>query len=255
MKRVHIQGVPIDIATADEAVDRVLDRVAKGERTRVAGVNASVAVMAGVDVSLLKALQECDLVLADGKWVAMAATCLSRRWVPHTNTSPFLRLLLRRWGGGGLRIFLLGGNLEIVRRAAAKLPRLFSNIVVVGYAHGYYAREEEDAIVDRINASGADVVLVGMPTPKKEMLIRNHWPRMTAAVTLGIGGLIDIWGGKTQESPEWVRNSGFEWLFRLVQEPRRLWKRYTVDNLTFLWMIVMQACGLRLRYRPSRNLL
>jgi N-acetylglucosaminyldiphosphoundecaprenol N-acetyl-beta-D-mannosaminyltransferase len=99
-------------------------------------------------------------------------------------------------------VFLLGACPEVVTRAAAQLPKLFPNITVVGFEYGYFTDEEEDAIVAKINASESDLLLVGMTTPKKEMLIKKHWAHLSVSMAFGIGGLVDIWGGKTREVPE-----------------------------------------------------
>ncbi len=243
INRVSLNGTPIDVIGANAAAAMVLARLDGGVRTRVAAVNAAIAVMASDDNALRNALNSCDLVIADGKWAAVAASCLSGRWVPHTNTSPFLRALFFRCTKRGLRVFLLGARPEVVRQAAEQLPQLFPGVDVVGFEHGYFRLDEEEALISRINDTKAEILLVGMTTPKKELLIRQYWSTLNVPIAFGIGGLIDIWGGKTKEAPEWVRNSGFEWLFRLAQEPYRLGRRYTIDNLSFFWLIIRQAFG------------
>ncbi len=245
MDRVHIQGTPIDAVGADEAATLVLQRLESGQRTRIAAVNAAITVMASKTPALRRALEECEVVIADGKWAAVAASCLSRRWVPHTNTSPFLRALFQRCKSRGLAVFLLGAYPATVERAAARLPLLFPGIRVAGFANGYFTPDEESALLAKINASGAELLLVGMTTPKKEFYIRNIWPELHVPIAFGIGGFIDVWGEKTREAPEWVRSSGFEWLFRLVQEPVRLGRRYTVDNVLFGWLVLRQLMGTR----------
>jgi N-acetylglucosaminyldiphosphoundecaprenol N-acetyl-beta-D-mannosaminyltransferase len=245
MKRTHIADVPIDIVTAEEAARWVLDRIRQGVRTSVAAVNAAIVVMATRDPRLPRWLENFDLVIADGVWTAVAASLLSRARVPYANTSPFIRALFRRSGPGGLRVYLLGALPAVVERAAAQLPRLFPTVRVVGHEDGYFAAEDEHGIVERINKSGADILLIGITTPKKEMFIRRYWSELNVGMAFGIGGLIDIWGGQTTEAPFWIKNCGFEWLFRLIQEPKRLWRRYTVDNLCFLRIVVKQALGMR----------
>lgn len=244
MKRVHISGVPIDVTTAEDAAHWVLERIQKGIRTSVAAVNAAIVVMATRDQSLCGALQTFDVVIADGVWTAVAASILFRRRVPHTNTSPFIRALFRAAGPAKLRVFLLGARPEVIANAARRLPILHSTVTVVGYQHGYFGTEDEDHIVESIAESGAQILLIGISTPKKELFIRRHWSSLNVCMAFGVGGLVDIWGGKTSEAPEWVRRSGFEWLFRLVQEPRRLWRRYTVDGLAFLRIVFKQALGM-----------
>jgi len=243
MNRAFIQGVPIDIATAEEAAIRVISRTMRGERTTIGAVNAAIVVASSRNRELLESLRSFDLIIADGKWVAVAASLLSCSQVPHTNTSPFLRALFSRWIDPGPRVFLLGARPEIVRIAANRLPELFPNVTVAGFHDGYFEPDEEQMIIDEINKSHADILFIGISSPKKELFLRSHWADLHTSTAFGIGGLIDIWGGRTREAPEWIRHNGFEWLFRMVQEPRRLLKRYTVDNLTFLYICLRQSLG------------
>jgi N-acetylglucosaminyldiphosphoundecaprenol N-acetyl-beta-D-mannosaminyltransferase len=245
MNRVHISGAPIDVITAEDAAHWVRDRMRHGRRTSVAAVNAAIVVMATRDRSLGRALQNFDLAIADGVWTAVAASCLFRCRIPYANTSPFIRTLFRESEHGDLRVFLLGAQPEVVDRAAVELPRLYPTVSVVGHENGYFAPEHEAHIVETVNASGAHILLIGISSPKKEMFIRRNWSRLNVCMAFGIGGLIDIWGGQTREAPYWVKNHGFEWLFRLIQEPKRLWRRYTVDNLCFLRIVIKQALGMR----------
>lgn len=244
MNRVHISGVPIDVITAEDAARWALDRIRHGLRTSVAAVNAAIVVMAARDPTLRGALHNFDLLIADGVWTAVAASCVSRGRVPYTNTSPFIRALFRQSGRGGLRVYLLGARPDVVGRAAVQLPRLYPSVCVVGHEHGYFTSEDEAGVLERVNASGAHILLIGISSPKKEMFIRRYWSQLNVCMAFGIGGLIDIWGGQTREAPYWIKNCGFEWLFRLMQEPKRLWRRYTVDNLCFLRIVFKQALGM-----------
>jgi N-acetylglucosaminyldiphosphoundecaprenol N-acetyl-beta-D-mannosaminyltransferase len=223
MKRVSISGVSIDVVTAEDAAHWVRGRIEHGVKTSVAAVNAALVVMATRDESYSGALKDFDLVIADGVWTAVAASLLCRCRVPYTNTSPFIRALFRRPEHGGLRVFLLGARADVVEKAAVELPRLYPTVSVVGHEDGYFGSDEEARILERVNSSGAHILLIGMSSPQKEMFIRKYWSQLNVPVAFGIGGLIDIWGGKTVEAPSWVKHSGLEWLFRFMQEPKRLW--------------------------------
>ncbi len=246
LKRIHIGKAPIDVIGVDEAVHWVLDRLHHGVRTCVAPVNSAIVVASETQASFVEVLETFDLLLADGFWPALYASLLYGSRVPHTNTSPFLRALFRRSGPSALKVFLLGGGLDVVMRAAGNLRNFHPSAAVVGYEHGYFELNEEARIVDSINASGAAVVLVGISSPKKELFIRRHWAELNVPLSVGVGGQFDIWAGETREAPDWIRKYGFEWLFRLCQEPNRLWKRCTIENLRFIFIVLKQALGVLL---------
>ena len=247
MRRFHLGQAPIDTVGAEEAAHWVNDRAARGLRTSVVPVNAAIVVLAARHPEIRPTLDAFDLALADGFWPAFATRCLSGADAPHANTSPFLRALFAQSGSTGFRVFLLGGRPEVVEKAAAILPQLYPEGRVVGHEHGYFDASDEQRIVDQINASGASLLLLGMSSPKKEAFVRRNWQRLTVLVSVGVGGAFDIWAGEIREAPTWVRVSGFEWLFRLSQEPRRLLKRYTIDNMLFLCVVLEQlahrVCG------------
>ena len=252
MKRIGVGGAPVDVATAEEAAHWMLERLrTPGLRTSEAGVNASFVVMAASDRNYLKALEQFDLLIADGFWLALAGACLHRIRVPHTNTSPLLNELFRQSAPDGLRVFLLGARPDVVERAAVNIVDLHPNAHVVDYFHGYFTPEEEIGIVEKINRSGAEIVLLGLSSPKKELFIRKHWNRLKVPISLGVGGQFDIWAGLASEAPDWVREHGFEWLYRFLQEPRRLYRRYTIVNLQFMGLVLKQAWTMALRRRPQ----
>lgn len=241
MDRVFIGKAPIDVIGAVEAAQWVLDRVHRGIRTRIAPVNSAIVVAARTQPSFAETLESFDLLLADGFWPAFSATLLFRTKVPHTNTSPFLRALFQQCGPAGMKVFLLGARPEVVAIAASNLTRFHPNAIVVGYENGYFDPDDASHFIDLINASGATALFVGISSPKKELFIERHWSKLNVLLSVGVGGQFDIWGGQTREAPDWVRKWGLEWFFRLIQEPNRLLKRYTIENIRFVLIVLGQA--------------
>lgn len=250
MQRVHIAGAPIDAITVEDAALLVCRRLKDGLRTRVTPVNAAIVGLASNNQEFQRILEGFDLALADGLWPALAGTCFFRLRVPHTNTLPFIRALFQNLRSNSLKVFLLGAKPEVVKRAATNVQYLHPNVIVVGHKDGYFQSDEETNIVNIINKSGAEILLLGISSPKKEFFIQRHWAELSVSLSVGVGGLLDIWAGNTQEAPEWIRKYGFEWLFRLCHEPRRLWKRYTVTNAQFIWLVIIQA--LRMVFHKRR---
>ncbi len=125
-------------------------------------------------------------------------------------------------------------------RAAEALAERHPGLRVAGVQDGYHPAEQTAAVADRIRASGADIVFIGMPSPRKERFLAEHGARLGAPVRMGVGGSFDVAAGLVRRAPGWMQKAGFEWLFRLGQEPGRMWRRYLIGNSRFLWLVVRE---------------
>lgn len=148
----------------------------------------------------------------------------------------------------GYRHFLYGSSDAVLAQLKRNLEVRAPGIQIVGsYSPPFRAltAEEDQGVVDRINDTSPDVVWVGLSTPKQELWMADHVGRVTAPVLLGVGAAFDFHAGNKRQAPHWMQRSGLEWFFRLVTEPRRLWKRYLYNNPRFIWSIFLQLTGLR----------
>jgi N-acetylglucosaminyldiphosphoundecaprenol N-acetyl-beta-D-mannosaminyltransferase len=148
----------------------------------------------------------------------------------------------------GFRNFLYGGREGVAERLSARLRERFPRLQIVGtYCPPFRPlTEEEDArVVAMINRSGADIVWVGLSTPKQERWMAAHLGKIEVPVMIGVGAAFDFHAGLVPQAPRWMQRSALEWLFRILAEPRRLWRRYLVNNPTFIMLILFQALSLR----------
>ena len=151
----------------------------------------------------------------------------------------------------GCRHFFYGGAPGVADALAEKLQSRFPGLQVAGTCCPPFrplTPEEDEAVVARINACGADVLWVGLSTPKQERWMHGHRDRIRVPVMVGVGAAFDIHSGRVRQAPRWMRENGFEWLFRLLQEPRRLWRRYLVYGSQFMLLVCLELLGLR---RPA----
>jgi len=236
-ERIHIGKCPLDPGTLDQLVQALTDAVERREKRTVTGINAIMYIMTQRDEAYLNLVRQADCVISDGYWLAFAARWFGHKDIHHIAIVPLVFALLDRLRTRRRRVFLLGTKEELVQKAAAAVAARYPGITVAGYQNGYFTPEDEPAIARRINESQADVVLVGMTSPKKEEWMIRNQPRIGAPVLIGVGGLMDIWAGVTAEGPMWLRQIGMMWLYRLIQEPRRMWRRYLIGNPTFVWLI------------------
>ncbi|MCA9729966.1 MAG: WecB/TagA/CpsF family glycosyltransferase, partial [Candidatus Eisenbacteria bacterium] len=153
-----------------------------------------------------------------------------------------LRLAERR----GFRVFTLGAHPTVVEDAVEVLRELHPRLNLVGAVDGYYRPEEEASIVRMIEDACPDILLVALGTPRKELFLAAHQQQLGVPFCMGIGGSLDVVAGRVRRAPPTMQRLGLEWLFRLVQEPRRLWRRYVTSNTRFLWMVGRERFRLRL---------
>lgn len=229
-------GIPFRNTTLDGAVDELLFAARARRKTQAVFVNAHVINTAASDATYRAVLQRATLCLADGSGMAIAARAAGTPFVANTNGTDLFPVLCREAVRSGRKIFLLGGRDGVAARAAETIRAAGYGAAIAGTHHGYFkpGSSEEQAAIDAVNASGADIVLVAMGVPMQDTWIASNSARLTAPVLAGVGGLFDFFAGEVSRAPLPVRAVGMEWAWRLAMEPGRLWKRYIIGNAVFL---------------------
>ena len=236
--RVYIGKCPVDCIGFADTVERLHESIVIGKRLLVAPINAATVVNASQNVSFRDGLEKMDILLPDGYWLQVAARLLRYPRTDHVATVPLTYRLLQKLGGQRGRVYLLGSRDFLVREAANEITRRFPGMEIAGLRNGYFSETDEPDVVLEINRAKPQLLLVGISSPKRELFMARHRARLEVPVVIGVGGLIDILGGKIAEGPTWLRNCGLMWLYRFVQEPKRLWKRYTITNCQFIWLVL-----------------
>lgn len=230
---LDILGVPVLAASADAAIALIDSRCAAGAPVGVAFLNAHGSNLAARDPAFAEALRGM-LVLNDGIGVEIAARMLAGRGFPENlNGTDFLPAFLARTAHDQ-RLFLLGGRPGIAERAAARLAADHPRHRIVGLRHGYFPSSDTGKVVEDIRASGATVLLVALGNPAQELWIRAHLAATGVKAAFGVGALLDFLAGEAVRAPALLRNLRLEWAWRLLLEPRRLFRRYVLGNPLFL---------------------
>lgn len=242
--RVEFFGCAFDRVDLPEAVTRVRRWMDASDRPRVAvGINVDYLVRMAADPAFRAAAAGADLVLADGMPVVWASRLLRRGLPERVAAIDLFEALLPVASEEGWPLYLLGARPDVLADAEAALRRRWPRLRVVGRHHGYF---DDDAAVGRdIAASGARWLCVAMTSPRKERFLLAAGPLGEVRCVLGIGGTLDIAAGRTRRAPRWMRAVGVEWAFRLAQEPRRLARRYLVDDLAFFPLLWRELRGAR----------
>jgi N-acetylglucosaminyldiphosphoundecaprenol N-acetyl-beta-D-mannosaminyltransferase len=238
-----IFGIPIDLGQPAELLRTITGWATNGETRRVMYVNAHVVNQSHGRDDLGRALRAADLVYCDGYGVRLAARALDLE-IPHRMTgADWIWGLATLCELSGSSIYLLGSEPPIAREAASRLRRWYPRLEIAGAHHGYFDLDSphNERVIEDINASRPDIVLVGMGTPKQELWVDRYADQLDGAVVWTVGALFDYVSGHTPRAPRWLADNGLEWIFRLAIEPRRMWRRYLLGNPAFLGKVLTEA--------------
>jgi N-acetylglucosaminyldiphosphoundecaprenol N-acetyl-beta-D-mannosaminyltransferase len=248
---IVILGIPVDNLNLAETLDRLEEFVIAGRANKkgyqVATVNADFVVRAARDPELRTILQEADLATADGMPLVWAARLLGASLKGRVAGSDFVPAFIERAANKDFSVFLLGAKPQVAAKAAQNLQERFPGLKIAGVISPPVSSilEMNSSIIDEIKAAKPDVLLVAFGNPKQEKWISMYGRQLQVPVMIGVGGTLDFIAGNLRRAPEWMQRSGLEWLFRLLQEPRRLWRRYVVDLIVFSFYFARQWMAMR----------
>lgn len=243
----NVLGFDVANAGIAETVYWIADRAQSRTPTQIAFLNAHCANIARKDWRYRDTLQNVDALLPDGSGVALAAKMDGQALGENLNGTDLFGPLCRCLAFRKIPVFFLGGQEGVAKAAADNAQADCPNLNVAGYQHGFFNPRDEDAVIDKINASGARVVFVAFGVPTQDIWLARVRHRLHAPIVLGVGGLLDFVSGRIPRAPNWMRKSGTEWIYRLKCEPRRMWQRYLVGNFTFAAHAAAYALGRRKR--------
>lgn len=235
---VSILGIDIHNMTMSDALEWIAQRAAGNSPGQICFVNADCANLAYRNRDYVGVLRETELVLADGIGMKLAGKLLGREIRQNVNGTDMFPRLCESLSGTGAGIFLLGARPGVAEAVRNWVVEHYPSTVVSGHRDGYFPAAEEPEVVRQIACSGASVLLVAFGAPRQDLWIRRHLADTGVKVAMGVGGLFDFYSGRIPRAPQWMREVGAEWLYRFYQEPRRMWRRYFVGNVVFLWRVV-----------------
>jgi exopolysaccharide biosynthesis WecB/TagA/CpsF family protein len=235
---LELLGVPFTLCEFERAVERVRDMIASRQPHHVILANAHTLNVAYEAPDYLDVVQRADLVLRDGAGVELAAKWRGLEARHNFVGTDFVPDVLRALGPTPVRVFLFGAQTGVAERAACALERRAPNVRIVGTAPGFGAFAR---VAEQVRSAKPDVLLVALGNPMQEQWIDQHQARLGVPVAIGVGALFDFLADRVPRAPRWLLRVRGEWLFRLVVEPRRLWRRYVVGNPRFLWRVLAEG--------------
>jgi N-acetylglucosaminyldiphosphoundecaprenol N-acetyl-beta-D-mannosaminyltransferase len=235
--RAHILGCPIDrldLAGTLAAIERA---ISSRSYTQHMAINAAKLVAMHDDPKLSRIIDGCGLVNADGQSVVWASRLLGDPLPERVAGIDLMEALLGLSERDGYRVYFLGARPDVLARALDRLRERFPALDVAGARDGYFADDESHAVCDEIRDSRPDILFVAMSSPRKEYFLGEFGPALGAPFVMGVGGSIDVIAGVTRRAPIGWQRLGMEWLYRLLQEPKRMLRRYAVTNTRFLGLL------------------
>ncbi len=232
-----ILGVPVHAMTMVQVLELLDGVISRKEHMQIGVVNAAKITNMHRDSKLRDDVLSSDLILADGAAVVWAGKILKQRLPERVAGCDLMFELFAKGSEKNYKVYCLGATEEVSLEIARRVARDYPGVELVGRHHGYYSKDEEEAVAKDIAAANPDILFVAMTSPKKEHFLARWSSIIHVPVTHGVGGSFDVMAGKVVRAPEIWQKLGMEWLYRVKQEPGRLWKRYLVTNSLFLYMI------------------
>ena len=239
---LKVLGVPIDTVTFETAQDRVMAWGHARDSRYVVLANVHVTVTASREPDFGAVVAAADMTTPDGAPVAWMLGKLGKQPQERVSGPDLTWALLGRCEREKLTVYFFGSSRETLSLLAERITATFPGLEVVGFEAPPFrpiTQQEDLESIERINASGAGLVFVGLGCPKQEHWMLAHRGQVNA-VMLGVGAAFDFHAGTVSRAPSWMRANGLEWLHRLASEPRRLWKRYLVTNSLFIAGVTRQ---------------
>jgi N-acetylglucosaminyldiphosphoundecaprenol N-acetyl-beta-D-mannosaminyltransferase len=241
-ERITLMGCQIDNLSMEDTLGRIEGFIHSGKPHQHVVVNVDKLVKASRDPGLRKIINDCALINVDGMPVVWASRLLGKPLKERVAGVDLFEALMRRAGEKGWRVFLLGAREEVVSAVADTYGRKYPRLVLAGYRNGYWNGEaQEREVVQQIRDSRADLLFVAISSPKKEQFLGRYQAEMKIPFAMGVGGTFDVAIGRVKRAPRWMQRSGLEWFYRFLQEPRRMFRRYFIDDMAFIWLLIKEA--------------
>jgi len=251
-KTVNICGVPISSVNIDHACEVVDQWIIERKKAYVCVAPVSTIVDSQLDNDYKQVLNGADMITPDGMPLVWVAKFMGNREVERTYGPDLMMALCGKGQDQGRKHYLYGGTESTCSLLRNVLKRKFPNISILGhYAPPFRPQhtQEDEQVIEQINRANPDILWVGLGSPKQDFWMQEHRERLNVPVIIGVGAAFDFIAGVKKQAPRWMQRSGLEWFFRLCSEPKRLWKRYLVGNIRFVYLLMKYGLKAKLGNR------
>lgn len=243
----NIMGIPVDNITMEQALKKLESFLSEDSVHMVFTPNSEIMMAARRDPELAKILSEAHMLVADGAGVVLASKILKKPLPGKVSGYDLVKGSFPMAAKRRVRYFLLGSKPGTAEAAGRSIMRDYPGVEIAGCQHGYFRPEDESTIIDAINQSHTDILLVALGAPRQEKWIYQHRDKLDVKICIGVGGTLDVLAGNVALAPDFFRNNGLEWLYRLYKEPRRF------KRMLDLPKFILLAAAMRLNIVKQRN--
>lgn len=252
---IEIQAFQIKIhpLRKDEFISYIENSISNNIKLIQSGVNAASIVELKTNPGLVAAYNNSDLINIDGMSMVWALRFLGFE-VPERVACPDLATgIMELAQKKSYKLFMFGAEEKQLQAAVGNVKQNYPKLTVAGFRNGFFHEKEEEQIVRMINNSQSDILFLGMPSPQKEFFVGKYKDQLNVKYILGVGGFFDILSGSINRAPLWMQKIGLEWFYRLVMEPKRMWRRYLIGNATFIKLLVFEKVRNRKLVKTTYN--
>ena len=254
MNRISICNIPVDALTMQQTISLVDKAILEKKSIHHVVINAVKVVNAQKDINLKESIANCDIINADGQGIVWASRLLNKPLPERVSGIDLMEELVILAAKKKYRIFFLGAREEIVSKVISLYSNKFGKDIIAGYRNGYFKKEEETQIAQQIADSKANILFVAMSSPKKEIFLNTYKNLIQTSFIMGVGGSFDVVAGLVKRAPKWMQEWGLEWFYRVMQEPRRLWKRYLFGNSAFIYLVFKEKIKQTFKIKQSMTI-
>ena len=240
-KKINFLNIPLDVLTMDETINKIDEAVLFDKQVHHCVINAGKVVKIQNDIILRESVLNSDIINADGMSIVWAARLLGHKIIERVAGVDLMENLVQLAHEKSYSCFFLGANQQVVEKIVSDYSVRYSEKIIAGFRNGYFDEKDEKKIIKKIKDSGADFLFVAITSPKKEIFLNKYKNELkNINLIMGVGGSFDVISGKVKRAPKYIQIIGMEWFYRLIQEPKRMWKRYLVGNTLFVFMVIKQ---------------
>ncbi len=244
--RVNLLGIGVFKITMNDVLDLCGQKITQRESLLLGVVNVAKLVNSRKNRQLKISIEEADVVLADGLGVVWLSRLMGDPLPERVAGIDIMYRLLERASRKKYSVYFLGARKEVVHKVVKYAKERYAGLYVAGFRDGYFDEKNGEIVAEEIRRSQADILFVAMTSPKKENFLSKWREHMDIPVCHGVGGSFDVVAGVVKRAPLWMQSFGLEWFFRVLQEPRRMWKRYLVTNSIFVMLGIAAVVRARL---------
>ena len=239
--KINLFNIPIDAITMQETLQKADQAIEDKKQIHHTVINANKLVLMQTDKELEKGVVNADIINADGQSIVWAANLLGKKLPERVSGIDLMEELVKRSFEKKYKCYFFGAKEKVVTKLISIYRNKYSSDIIAGYRNGYFEKVEEEKIANQIGKSRVNILFVAITSPKKEIFLNTYKKQLkNVNFIMGVGGSFDVIAGKVKRAPIWMQNLGLEWAYRFSQEPKRMWKRYTIGNYKFLVLVIKE---------------